>query len=184
MDVETPEFQSHDYDPGLGTMIIRPASLPDLPALTDIHNYYVENTHISFDVHPFAPEHREKWFHDHSDGHRHRLLVAEDEGLGILGYATTGPFRSKEAYETTVEVSVACRPEATGKGIGSLLYTELFAVLAGEDVHRIVAGIAQPNPASNRLHERFGFRRIGTFTEVGRKFGKYWDVIWMEKEMR
>ncbi len=164
-------------------MIIRPASLPDLAALTDIHNHYVRDTHISFDVQPFTPAQREKWFHDHAGGHRHRLLVAEDS-LEILGYATTGPFRSKEAYDTTVEVSVACKPGATGKGIGSLLYKELFAVLAGEDVHRIVAGIAQPNPASNRLHERFGFHRIGTFTEVGRKFGKYWDVIWMEKAMR
>jgi phosphinothricin acetyltransferase len=78
-------------------------------------------------------------------------------------------------------VSIACKPGLTGKGIGTLLYTELFSQLAGEDVHRLVAGIAQPNPASNLLHERFGFKKIGTFTEVGRKFGKYWDVIWMEK---
>ena len=165
-------------------MIVRPASLSDLPALTDIHNYYIQNTHITFDVQPFVPEQRQQWFHDHSDGHRHRILVAEDEGQGIVGYAATGCFRSKEAYETTVEVSVACRPGTGGKGIGSLLYTELFALLAHEDVHRVVAGIAQPNPASNRLHERFGFRKIGAFTEVGRKFGKYWDVVWMEKPMR
>lgn len=165
-------------------MIIRPATLSDLPALTEIHNYYIENTHITFDVQPFIPEQRRQWFHDHSDGRRHRILVAEQEGAGIVGYAATGPFRSKEAYETTVEVSIACKATDTGKGIGSLLYIELFALLAREDIHRIVAGIAQPNPVSNRLHERFGFHRIGTFTEVGRKFGKYWDVIWMEKQMR
>jgi phosphinothricin acetyltransferase len=166
------------------TVIVRPATLADLAALTDLHNYYVQNTHVTFDVRPFAVKERERWFHEHSDGGRHRILVAEEKGLGVVGYAATGAFRTKEAYETTVEVSVACRPDATGKGVGSLLYSELFAQLSSKDVHRVVAGIAQPNPASNRLHERFGFRSIGTFTEVGRKFGKYWDVMWMEKDMR
>ena len=164
-------------------MKIRPAHLSDLAALTDIHNHYVEHTHITFDVQPFKPEQRERWFHEHSDRHRHRILVAEEDGSGIVAYAATGLFRSKEAYATTVEASVACRHGLAGKGIGGMLYRELFALMAAEDVHRIVAGIAQPNEPSNRLHERFGFRRIGTFTEVGRKFGKYWDVIWMEKVM-
>jgi phosphinothricin acetyltransferase len=164
-------------------MIIRPASLSDLPRLTEIHNHYVQNTHITFDVRPFIPEQRVSWFHDHSDGRRHRILAAEEAGMGIIGYAATGCFRSKEAYETTVEVSIACSPDAIGKGIGTQLYQALFAVLSHEDVHRVVAGIAQPNAASNALHERFGFKKIGIFTEVGRKFGKYWDVMWMEKLM-
>ena len=163
-------------------MIIRPASLADLPRITEIHNYYVENTHITFDVHPFTPEQRVPWFHEHSDGRRHRILVAEDEGE-IVGYTATGSFRPKEAYETTVEVSVACSPGSTAKGIGSRLYRELFSLLEKEDVHRAVAGIAQPNPASTALHERFGFKTIGAFSEVGRKFGKYWDVLWTEKMM-
>lgn len=107
--------------------------------------------------------------------------MAEESTGEIAGYAATGPFRSKEAYQTTVEVSIACKPALVGKGMGSVLYTELFALIAGEDIHRIVAGIVQPNPASNRLHEKFGFRKVGTFSEVGRKFGKYWDVVWMEK---
>lgn len=159
---------------------VRVASSSDLDALTEIHNYYVENTHISFDVQAFTPEQREPWFHAHSNCRRHRIVVAENE-KGILGYACTGQFRSKAAYDTTVEASIACRPGASGKGIGSMLYGELFRLLATEDVHRVVAGIAQPNDASNRLHEKFGFREIGVFTEVGRKFGKYWDVRWMEK---
>jgi len=163
-------------------MIIRPASIADLPSLTEIHNYYVQNTHITFDVRPFTPEQRVLWFNQHSNGGRHRILVAEDGGQ-ILGYTATGSFRSKEAYETTVEVSVACTPDSTRKGIGSRLYLELFSLLEKEDVHRVVAGIAQPNAASNALHERFGFTEIGAFTEVGRKFGKYWDVLWMEKTM-
>jgi len=163
-------------------MIIRPASIADLPRITEIHNYYVQNTHITFDVRPFTPEQRVPWFNQHSNGGRHRILVAEDGGQ-ILGYTATGSFRSKEAYETTVEVSVACSPDSTRKGIGSQLYRELFSLLEKEDVHRVVAGIAQPNAASNALHGRFGFTEIGAFTEVGRKFGKYWDVMWMQKTM-
>lgn len=163
-------------------MIIRTGTLADLPQLTDIHNYYVQNTHITFDVRPFRPEQRMAWFNDHSDGRRHRLLVAEEDGR-IVGYTATGSFRSKEAYDTTVEVSIACKPDSTAKGIGSQLYSELFSLLQQEDVHRVVAGIAQPNPASNALHERFGFKKVGVFTEVGRKSGKYWDVLWVEKAM-
>lgn len=164
-------------------MIIRAASLADLPSVTEIHNYYVQNTHITFDIRPFTPEQRTPWFHDHSDGRRHRILVAEDDGK-ILGYTATGAFRTKEAYETTVEVSVACSPGSTARGIGTQLYQALFPLLEKEDVHRVVAGIAQPNPASNALHERFGFKPVGAFTQVGRKFCKYWDVLWMEKAIR
>lgn len=162
-------------------MIIREASLADLPRLTEIHNYYVRNTHIVFDIRPFEPEERVAWFNSHSDGHRHRILVAEEGDGKIVGYTASGSFRTKEAYDTTVEVSIACGHESTTRGIGTKLYAALFPILEREDVHRVVAGIAQPNPASVALHQRFGFEKVGTFTEVGRKFGKYWDVLWMEK---
>ncbi|MEO3976153.1 GNAT family N-acetyltransferase [Streptomyces sp. CAU 1734] len=101
----------------------------------------------------------------------------------VLGYATSSPLRPKAAYDTSVEVSVYCAPEAAGRGIGSLLYRALFAALEGEDVHRAYAGIAGPNEASARLHAWFGFRPVGTYREVGRKFGRYWDVTWYEKEL-
>lgn len=166
----------------LESLIIRPSTLADLPGITDIHNYYVQNTHITFDVRPFTPEQRVLWFHEHNDGKRHRMLVAEEDNR-IIGYTATGAFRTKEAYETTVEVTVACAPGITRRRIGSELYEALFGLLGSEDVHRVVAGIAQPNAASNTLHERFGFKKIGVFSEVGRKFGKYWDVLWMEKLM-
>jgi len=163
---------------------IRSASLDDLPSLTEIHNYYVINTHITFDVQPFDPEQRRSWFNDHSDGRRYRLLVADDPARGVLGYACTGRFRNKDAYDTTVEASVACRPDAIGRGLGKVLYAALFEAIADQDVHRIVAGIAQPNLASNALHQRFGFKIIGTFSQVGRKFDKYWDVLWMERPLK
>ncbi|WP_328386259.1 GNAT family N-acetyltransferase [Streptomyces sp. NBC_00400] len=101
----------------------------------------------------------------------------------LLGYATSSAFRPKAAYTPSVEVTVYCAPHAAGRGIGTLLYTSLFEALAGEDVHRAYAGITQPNEASTRLHTRFGFRHIGTYTEVGRKFGRYWDVAWYQKDL-
>jgi phosphinothricin acetyltransferase len=167
----------------LADATIRPALLSDLPRLTDIHNFYVVSTHNTFDVHPYTPPQRVAWFHEHNDGRRYRLFVAEDRQTGVVGYATTGRFRSKPAYDTTVEASVYCGPNAIGKGIGKRLYAALFDALAQEDINRIVAGIAQPNPASNALHARFGFKPIGTFTAAGRKFGQYWDVLWMERPL-
>lgn len=163
---------------------VRPATIDDLPDITKIHNHYIVHTHITFDVQPYLPEQRLPWFHEHSDGRRYRMLVACDDQGSVAGYACTGRHRGKAAYDTSVEASIACRPNGVGQGIGTLLYQALFEALANEDIHRIVAGIAQPNPASNALHERFGFQRIGLFTEVGRKFGKYWDVLWMERPLR
>jgi len=101
----------------------------------------------------------------------------------VVGWATTSPFRPRAAYATTVESSVYLRPGSLGKGIGARLYTELFRSIEGEDVERVVAGITLPNPASVRLHRRFGFRRVGTFHRVGRKLGRYWDVAWYERPL-
>ena len=80
-------------------------------------------------------------------------------------------------------MTVYCAPDAAGRGIGTLLYETLFKALECEDLHRAYAGIAQPNEASVRLHARLGFRHIGTYEEVGRKFGRYWDVAWYEREL-
>ncbi len=99
----------------------------------------------------------------------------------VLGYASSSPFRPKAAYETSVEASIYLASDATGLGIGTALYSRLFEELAGEDVRRALGGIALPNPASIALHARFGFTLVGTYTEQGRKFGRYWDVAWYEK---
>ncbi|WP_028810938.1 GNAT family N-acetyltransferase [Streptomyces flavidovirens] len=163
---------------------VTPGAEPDLGALTDLYNHYVRETAITFDTAVFTPEQRRPWLRSHPEDGPHRLLVARDVRSGrILGYATSSPFRAKAAYATSVEVSVYCAPDAGGLGIGTLLYKALFEALEGEDVHRAYAGIARPNEASDRLHTRFGFHHVGTYREVGRKFGRYWDVAWYEKEL-
>ena len=163
---------------------VRPGAESDLGALTDIYNHYVRETPITFDTAVFTPEERRPWLLSHPEDGPHRLMVATDmDSQRILGYVTSGAFRAKPAYGTTVEVTVYLAPDAGGRGIGTLLYKALFEALAGEDVHRALAGIVTPNEASVRLHERFGFRYVGTYREVGRKFGRYWDVAWYEKAL-
>ncbi|MFC5953428.1 GNAT family N-acetyltransferase [Streptomyces pratens] len=167
---------------------VRPGSEGDLTALTDLYNQYVRETAITFDTTVLTPEERRPWLLSHPVDGPYRLMVATaatatGNSERILGYATSSPFRAKPAYATSVETTVYVAPDAGGRGIGTLLYTALFEALAGEDLHRAYAGIAQPNEASTRLHQRLGFRHTGTYREVGRKFGRYWDVAWYEKEL-
>jgi phosphinothricin acetyltransferase len=163
---------------------VRPGVEDDLEALTALYNHYVRETAITFDTAIFTPEERRPWLLSHPEDGPHRLMVATTlDSQRILGYATSSPFRAKPAYATSVETTVYVAPHAGRRGIGTLLYKALFEALSGEDLHRAYAGIAQPNEASARLHERFGFRYVGTYREVGRKFGRYWDVAWYEKPL-
>ncbi len=129
---------------------------------------------------PYSVERRAAWFDQFSESGRYRLLVA-DEGRVLVGYAGTTRFRPKAAYETTVEATVYCAPGTEGRGIGTRLYSALFEAIATEDIHRILAGYVLPNPASAALHERFGFKLVGVFSENGRKLDRYWDVAWTER---
>jgi phosphinothricin acetyltransferase len=166
----------------LSALCLRAARLDDLPRLTAIYNHYVVHSPATFDLEPKTLEQRYEWFTQFAATGRHRLLVAEEGNL-VFGYAGTMRWRAKPAYDTTVETTIYCAPEAVGKGIGAQLYGALFDVIAGEPVHRIVAGYVPPNEASAKLHERFGFRSVGIFSEVGYKFGRYWDVCWVERRM-
>lgn len=161
---------------------IRSAERSDLSRLTEIYNHYVVHTPVTFDLRPWKVEERIAWFEQFSGTGRYRLLVAVRGGT-VVGYAGTTRFRAKAAYDTTVETTVYCAPDWAGKGLGSRLYAALFSALAKEDVHRIVAGFVPPNPASAALHQRFGFKQVGVFSENGYKFGRYWDVCWMERPL-
>jgi phosphinothricin acetyltransferase len=161
---------------------IRPASIDDLPALAEIYNYYVVNTVITFDLEPVTMEERREWLSQFALSGPHRLLVAEEDGK-VVGYAGSFRFRMRCAYDTTIETTVYCAPEAVGRGVGSALYTALFEALRHEDLHVAVAAIAVPNPASIALHERLGFTLAGLLHDIGRKFDRYWDVAWYEKRL-
>jgi phosphinothricin acetyltransferase len=159
---------------------VRPAADKDLEAINDIYNQYVVETHITFDVEPMTLDERREWFTHYATTGRHRVLVAVDGGQ-VVGFSSSSRYRPKPGYVTSVETSIYLAPDEVGKGAGAKLYGELFQALEGEDIHRVYAGIALPNPASIALHERFGFKRVAVYTEQGRKFERYWDVAWYEK---
>ena len=162
---------------------IRDAVAGDLEELNDLYNHYVRETHITFDVELVTPEARRAWFRHYASTGRHRLLVAI-EPHRLLGFASSSPYRAKAAYDPSVETTIYLAPDVTGRGIGPALYEALLAALEEEDVHRAYGGIALPNPASVNLHEQLGFTKVGHFTEQGRKFGQYWDVVWYERPIK
>jgi phosphinothricin acetyltransferase len=153
-----------------------------LEAIAAIYDHYVGTTAVTFDVQTRTEEGWREWFSAFDERGRHRLVVARD-AEEVIGYASSAPYRSRAAYAPSVETSVYVDPRRLGRGVGTALYEALLSELADEDVHRAYAGIAMPNPASVRLHERCGFRRAGYFTEQGRKFGRYWDVAWYERSV-
>jgi phosphinothricin acetyltransferase len=159
-------------------MLIRPAQPADLEALTRIYNHFVLTSHATFDTTVFTTQERASWLGGF-DGKRYQCWVAEDDS-GPVGYACSQPFKAKAAYQTSVEVSVYLAEGRGGRGIGRALYEALLPALTEQDLHRAYAGVAQPNEASMRLHQAFGFESVSRLSEVGRKFDRYWDVVWLQ----
>lgn len=163
-------------------VLVRKAESGDLPSLMDLYNHYVRTSPATFDLEPVSLDSRRQWMSRYADTGPHRLLAAIDGGE-IAGYATSGKLREKPGYLTSVETTVYVHPDRHGRGIGTRLYAALFTAIAAEDVHRAYAAIVIPNPASVALHERFDFVPLGIYREVGRKFGRYWDVQWFERPL-
>jgi len=161
--------------------LIRDARVDDIPALTDIYNHYVEHTHITFHVTPYASDERREWFEMFSPNSRYPLLVLEEGEL--LGYAHATKMNPRKAYETSVETTIYMAKGCEGRGLGTLLLSALLAQLEEQDLHRAYALISLPNPASIVLHEKLGFVKVSHLHEVGRKFGRFYDVIWMERAL-
>jgi phosphinothricin acetyltransferase len=156
-------------------IVIRRAEQGDLPALLAIHNHYVRESPAIFDIEPRTLAQRQAWFDAFAPTGRYQCFVAVRDGEPV-GWANSHPYKDRAAYDTTVLTSIYLAPDTRGRGLGRRLYTALFEALAGEDIHRITAGITLPNEASVGLHRSFGFEPVGIYREVGRKFGRFWDV--------
>ena len=159
----------------MSEIVIRRVEQGDLPALTGIYNYYVRETPVSFDIEPRTPQQRQAWLDGFAATGRYQCFVAVKDGEPV-GWASSHPYKDRAAYDTTVMSSVYLSPESCGLGLGRRLYATLFDALKNEDIHRAVVGITLPNAASVGLHLAFGFELVGTYPEVGRKFGRFWDV--------
>ncbi|MGI9270799.1 MAG: GNAT family N-acetyltransferase [Woeseiaceae bacterium] len=162
---------------------IRAGEAGDLERLVDIYNYYVVNTHVTFHTDAFTARQRQGWLDQFTETGPHRLLVAEVDG-NVIGYASSTAFKSRAAYQTSVETSVYLDSTFIGQRIGRILYSALLDALIDEpSVHRAYGGVALPNDASVELHVALGFEQVATFHEVGLKFDRYWDVSWFEKDL-
>jgi phosphinothricin acetyltransferase len=151
-------------------------------AIVRIYNHYVEHSHVTFDEAPFSIGARAPWFALFADEGPYQLLVAVQDG-SVLGFCCSTPFHEKSGYAVSVETSIYVSPDELARGVGSVLYEKLFDNLHASGLHRAYGGIALPNDACVRLHEKLGFRKIGVFEEAGRKFDKYRDVVWYEKHI-
>lgn len=167
----------------MSNLIIRTGKVEDVPRLTEIYNYYVEKTATSFDIGKHNVNDRKvSWFPKYSPTGIYRLFVAELDQV-VVGYSTSGQFRERAAYASSVETSIYLDKSYFRRGVGSKLYDTLLSSLDEAGVHRAYGGVTLPNAGSVALHKKFGFREVGVYREVGYKFGKYHDVCWFEKEI-
>jgi len=157
---------------------IRLAERRDAAGIREIYNHYVTGSTTLFDMVPRTLDEQVQWLDEHAGGHP--ALVAEGDG-GNGGVASLSPFRSRPAYATTVEDSVYLRAGYQGGGIGRKLLEELVRLAALHGFHAVIARITGGNDASIALHRACGFEVVGTEREVGRKFGKWLDVVEMQR---
>ena len=165
------------------TVIVRGAEAADAPAINAIYNPYILESVATFETEPYSDESRVRWLEALAADPRHPVFVAQAGASALAGFANAAPFDARQAYETSVKVSVFVAPNHHGKGVAGALYETLFQALQVEDVHRAYALIVSPNAASAVLHQRFGFAHVATLNAVGRKFGRFHDVMWFEKKL-
>lgn len=159
---------------------IRAATPSDAPALLAIYAPYVTDTAITFEYDmPSVDEFARRI---QSTLEKYPYLVAEQKGE-ILGYAYASPFKTRAAYDWAVETSIYVKQGSHSKGVGHALYTHLDALLEKQHVYSVNACITYPNDQSIRFHEKMGYRECAHFHRCGYKFGRWLDVVWMEKHL-
>ncbi len=159
-------------------MLLRHATVADAEALRAIYNFEVENTTVTFDLLPRTLDDQRAWIREREGALG--VVVAEVDGE-VAGFASLSPYRGRPAYNTTVEDSVYVSTSARGMGVGKALLLELIAMAEKRGFHTILAHIAGGHEASIALHAACGFEATGTQREVGRKMGRWLDLIVMQR---
>lgn len=159
-------------------LLIRPAVVHDLQSILDIYNDAVLNTNATFDTEPKTFPEMEKWFAAH--GKNHPVIIAELDKK-VIGWSSLSKWSDKKAYDTTAEVSVYVNKDFRRQGIGKRLVE--IITLEGEKLtfRCLLARISQGNELSIHLFEFFGYTNFGTMKSAGKKFGKFWDVHFLQK---
>ena len=162
-------------------MKVRDATEGDLPGLLAIYNEVIAHSTAVFSDQPATLDDRRAWFAQRAAA-GYPVLVAED-AHGVAGFASFGDFRSWPGYRHTVEHSIHVRKDVRRSGVGRLLLEPLIARAAALDKHMLLAGIDGENAASIAFHLRFGFVEAGRLREVGRKFGRYIDLVFLQRAL-
>jgi phosphinothricin acetyltransferase len=160
-------------------MRIRPAVVTDAEAVLEIYNAEVLGSIATFDLVPRSIEEQRAWITDRSGAHA--VLICEDENGVICGFGALSPYRDRSGYSTTVEDSVYVHADRRGEGIGRIVLAELVRLAESHGFHSIMARIVGGHEASIALHAACGFEHAGVEREVGRKFGKWLDVVLMQR---
>jgi L-amino acid N-acyltransferase YncA len=157
---------------------IRLAIAADLPAINDIYNYYVPRSTCTYQLEPETLESRRAWFANHPSAN-YPVTVAELDGQ-IVGWGSLSKFRDRAAYDPTVEASVYIHHDYHRRGIGRALLVDLIERARAIGYHSLIGGASADQTASVALQESLGFQPIARFQEVGYKFGRWLDVVFMQ----
>ena len=158
---------------------LRLAEHRDAEAIRAIYNPEVLESTVTFDLVPRSLDDQLAWLDDHAGGHP--AIVATDPDGDVIGFGSLSPYRPRAAYSITVEDSVYVRRDSRGSGVGAALLTELVRLGTAHGFHSAIARIVGHHEGSIALHSRCGFEPIGTEREVGRKFGRWLDVVLMQR---
>jgi phosphinothricin acetyltransferase len=158
-------------------MQIRPVAIDDAEAIRAIYNVEVLESTVTFDIVPRTLEAQQQWITEHLGGHPAIVAVEDDR---VIGFASLSPFKARAAYAPTVEDSVYLDRTARGRGVGELLLREIVALGSDHGFHSVMARIVGGHDTSIALHQKCGFQEIGCEREVGRKFGRWLDVVLMQ----
>jgi len=161
-------------------MLLRAATVDDAEAIAAIYNTEVETSTVTFDLVARSIEEQRHWILDRSGAHA-VVVATTDDGGEIVGFGSLSPYKDRPAYSTTVEDSVYVHRGHQGEGVGRSVLSELIRLAEVHGFHAIIARIVGGNPNSIGLHSSHGFHVIGREREVGRKFGRWLDVVVMER---
>jgi phosphinothricin acetyltransferase len=157
---------------------VRKASTQDLPAMLVIYNDIIINTTAVYEYTPHTLEMRRQWFTDKA-ANGFPVFVAEEDAK-VIGFGSIGPFRNWAAYKYSVENSIYVAADQRGKGIGKLLLQQLIRAAEEMNMHTVIASIDDTNISSLRLHEKFGFKEVAHFKQVGYKFDRWLDLKFLQ----
>lgn len=154
--------------------MIRPVKLQDAKAITDIYNEYILHSVATFDTEPLEEEEMRSRLGNISEHFPYFVYETDNK---VVGYCYAHGWKERTAYRYTLETTVYISPAHTGKGIGKQLMQQLIKACREGGYHALIACITEGNEASNRLHEKLGFKQVSHFRQVGLKYGRRLDVV-------